>query len=489
MIQSMKPNEDHPYELVVGLEVHAQLTTHSKAFSSDPTEYGAAPNTQVSSITLGHPGTLPLLNRQVVEYAIRLGLALNCRIRERNEFARKNYFYADLPKGYQITQHTTPIATEGFMDLKQADGQVFRLRITRIHMEEDAGKSMHDQDPYDSLIDLNRCGVPLLEIVTEPDIRSAAQAGQYLTEMRRLLRYLEICDGNMEEGSMRCDANISVRKKGDTQFGTKVEVKNMNSIRHVQKAIEHEFERQMAMIESGQVISSETRSFDAGKGSTFALRSKEQANDYRYFPEPDLQPVLVTEDWKSAVRTAMPPLPAALLLDFTTRCGLSEYDAGVLTETKDVALYYNEAIKKTKHFKAAANWVMGPVKSWLNANALSMIDFPISAECLVRLTELVEEGGISHTAAVQKLFPALLNEPQADPAELANRMGLQQLKDTDELSRLAQEVLLAWPDKVAAYRSGKKGMIGLFMGELMKKSGGKADPKLATRLLEELLEG
>jgi aspartyl-tRNA(Asn)/glutamyl-tRNA(Gln) amidotransferase subunit B len=293
----------------------------------------------------------------------------------------------------------------------------------------------------------------------------------------------------MEEGSMRCDANISVRRKGNPQFGTKVEVKNMNSIRHVQKAIEHEFERQIAMIESGQVINSETRSFDAGRGNTFALRSKEQANDYRYFPEPDLQPVLVTEEWKLAVRSAMPPLPAELLHDFTTRCGLSEYDAGVLTETKDIALYYNEAIKKTKHFKAAANWVMGPVKSWLNANALSMIDFPISAECLARLTELVEEGGISHTAAVQKLFPALLNEPKADPSELANRMGLQQLKDTDELSRLAQEVLLAWPDKVAAYRSGKKGMIGLFMGELMKKSGGKADPKLATRLLEGLLEG
>lgn len=489
MIHLVKPTEEHAYELVVGLEVHAQLTTRSKAFSSDPTEYGAAPNTQVSPITLGHPGTLPLLNHQVVEDAIRLGLALNCHIRERNEFARKNYFYADLPKGYQITQHTTPIATEGFMDLKQADGQVFRLRITRVHMEEDAGKSMHDQDAFDSLIDLNRCGVPLLEIVTEPDFRSAAQAGQYLTELRRLLRYLDICDGNMEEGSMRCDANISVRKKGSAQFGTKVEVKNMNSIRHVQKAIEHEYERQIALLERGEVINSETRSFDAGRGNTFALRSKEQANDYRYFPEPDLQPVMVTEEWKSAVRAAMPPLPAELLYDFTTRCGLSEYDAGVLTETKEIALYYNDAIGHTKHFKAVANWVMGPVKSWINANALSMKDFPISANSLARLSDLVEEGGISHTAAVQKLFPALLNEPEEDPSELANRMGLQQVQDTAELTRLAQEVFMAWPEKVAAYRSGKKGMIGLFMGELMKKSGGKADPKLATKLLEELLEG
>lgn len=488
MIRVMNSNEEHPYELVVGLEVHAQLTTQSKAFSSDPTEYGAAPNTQVSAITLGHPGTLPLLNRQVVDDAIRLGLALNCRIRERNEFARKNYFYADLPKGYQITQHTTPIATEGYIDLKQGDAQAFRLRITRIHMEEDAGKSMHDQDAYDSLIDLNRCGVPLLEIVTEPDIRTPAQAGQYLTELRRLLRYLEICDGNMEEGSMRCDANISVRKRGDAQLGTKVEVKNMNSIRHVQRAIEHEFERQVHMLETNQVISSETRSFDAGRGNTFSLRSKEQANDYRYFPEPDLQPVLVTDDWKSRVREAMPPLPSDLLHDFNTRCGLSEYDAGVLTETKEIALFYNDTIRHTHHFKAAANWVMGPVKSWLNSNALSMKDFPLSSVCLARLTDLVEEGGISHTAAVQKLFPALLNNPSENPSDLANRMGLQQVQDTAELSRLAQEVLLAWPDKVAAYRSGKKGMIGLFMGELMKKSGGKADPKMATRLLEELLD-
>lgn len=484
----MNKSEEHPYELIVGLEVHTQLTTQSKAFSSDATEYGAAPNTQVSAISLGHPGTLPMLNRQVVDDAIRLGLALNCRIRERNEFARKNYFYADLPKGYQITQHTTPIATEGYMDLRQSDGQMFRLRITRIHMEEDAGKSMHDQDAYDSLIDLNRCGVPLLEIVTEPDIRSAAQAGQYLTELRRLLRYLEICDGNMEEGSMRCDANISVRRKGDVQLGTKVEVKNMNSIRHVQRAIEHEFVRQVAMIESRQAISSETRSFDAGRGNTFALRSKEQANDYRYFPEPDLQPVIVSEDWKTMIRANMPPLPADLLHDFTSRCGLNEYDAGVLTESREIALYYNNIITNTRHYKAAANWVMGPVKSWLNAHALSMKDFPLSAACMALLTELVEDGGISHTAAVQKLFPALVSQPSEDPAELANRMGLQQVQDPDELLRLAREVLQAWPDKVAAYRSGKKGMIGLFMGELMKKSGGKADPKMAAKLLEGLLD-
>jgi len=488
MTLSMKINEEGAYELVVGLEVHAQLTTQSKAFSSDATEYGAAPNTQVSAISLGHPGTLPMLNRQVVDDAIRLGIALNCKIRERNEFARKNYFYADLPKGYQITQHTTPIATEGYMDLKQGDGQTFRLRITRIHMEEDAGKSMHDQDAYDSLIDLNRCGVPLLEIVTEPDIRTAAQAGQYLTELRRLLRYLEICDGNMEEGSMRCDANISVRRRGDARLGTKVEVKNMNSIRHVQRAIEHEFERQIAMLESGEVISSETRSFDAGRGNTFALRSKEQANDYRYFPEPDLQPLLVSEVWKTSVKAAMPPLPAELFYDFTTRCGLSEYDAGVLTEFKEIALYYNQIIRYSQHFKAAANWVIGPVKSWLNAHALPMKDFPLSPECLAQLTDLVEKGEISHSAAVQKLFPALLSQPHESPVDLAVRLGLQQVQDTDELCRLAQEVLQSWPDKVAAYRSGKKGMIGLFMGELMKKSGGKADPKMATKLLEGLLE-
>lgn len=484
----MNALDSHPYELVVGLEIHAQLSTHSKAFSSDSAEFGAAPNTHVSAISLGHPGTLPLLNRHVVEDAIRLGLALNCTIRERNEFARKNYFYADLPKGYQITQHTTPIATEGHMDLRQPDGQIFTLRITRIHMEEDAGKSMHDQDAYDSLIDLNRCGVPLLEIVTEPDIRNAAQAGQYLTEMRRLLRYLEICDGNMEEGSMRCDANISVRKRGNPNFGTKVEVKNMNSIRHVQRAIEHEFERQVALLESGQTIYSETRSFDAGKGTTFSLRSKEQANDYRYFPEPDLQPVLVNDAWKSRVQSGMPPLPGQLYIDFTTRCGLSEYDAGVLTEFKEIALYYNTIISHTSHYKPAANWVMGPVKSWLNSHALPMREFPLSALCVARLTDLVEGGTITHTAAAQQLFPALLVEPTDDPSELAALLGLNQVQDLDVLQQMAQEVLAAWPDKVAAYRSGKKGMLGLFMGELMKKSGGKSDPARAKALLEGMLE-
>lgn len=483
----MKETVYDKYELVVGLEVHAQLNTASKAFSSDSAAYGAAPNTLISPISLGHPGTLPKLNEHVLAFAVKLGLAMNCQIRRWNEFARKNYFYADLPKGYQITQHTTPICTDGWLDIKKDDNQIRRVGITRIHIEEDAGKSMHDQDAFDSLIDLNRCGVALLEIVSEPDLRSPREAYNYVTEVRKLVRYLEICDGNMEEGSLRCDANISVRLKGAPEFGVKVEVKNMNSIRNVQRAIEYEFKRQIDMVEKGETIFSETRSFDAVHGTTFALRSKELANDYRYFPEPDLQPVIVEENYIDTVRSAMPPLPHELLARFTSSFGLNEYDALVLTDTREVALYYNDLTELTTNYKQAANWVMGPIKSWLNAEARPMEDFPLSTQQIADLIKLVDDGVVSNSVASQRLFPAMIEQPEAKPMELARSLNLVQERDEDELRTHVEAVLAAWPDKVAEYQGGKKGVLGMFMGEVMKRTQGKADPKFTSQLLNEIL--
>lgn len=475
------------YELVVGLEVHAQLNTLSKAFSSDSAAYGAAPNTQVSPISLGHPGTLPKLNERALEFGVKLGLAMNCEIRRWNEFARKNYFYADLPKGYQITQHTTPICYNGWVDVRHDDGTKNRIGITRIHMEEDAGKSMHDQDAFDSLIDLNRCGVPLLEIVSEPDMRTPREAYLYLTEVRQLVRYLDICDGNMEEGSLRCDANISVRKKGIVELGVKVEVKNMNSIRNVQRAIEHEFKRQIDLLENNEIIYSETRSFDAVNGTTFALRSKELANDYRYFTEPDLQPVVVEPSYIEEVRNHMPLLPAQLMERFTNDYGLNEYDAAVLTDNREVALYFNELTCLTTNYKQAANWVMGPVKSWINAEAQSMEAFPLSGQQIAALIALIDDGIVSNSVATQRLFPAMLENPEAMPIDLAKSMNLVQERNADELRMHVEAVLAAWPDKVAEFKAGKKGVLGMFMGDIMKRTQGKADPKMTSQLLNEIL--
>jgi aspartyl-tRNA(Asn)/glutamyl-tRNA(Gln) amidotransferase subunit B len=475
------------YELVVGLEVHMQLLTHSKAYSSDSAEYGALPNTNISVITLGHPGTLPRFNEKVVEYAVRLGLACGCEIREENQFARKNYFYADLPKGYQITQDKTPICTGGKIRIK-LNGVTKDIGLTRIHMEEDAGKSMHDQDAYDSLVDLNRAGVALLEMVSEPELRSAEEAYVYLTEVRKLVRYLEICDGNMEEGSMRCDANISVRKRGAKEFGVKVEVKNMNSIRNVQRAIEFETKRQISMIESGEVIDMETRSFDAVNGTTFSLRSKEKANDYRYFPEPDLSPFIVTENYISKINAVMPPLPEALHARFTSDFGLSEYDAGILTDSKPTALYFSELTSHTSNYKAAANWMNGPVKSYLNERALEMYQFPLKAKTIAEIIELIDSGKMNFSAASQKLFPNLCENPEANPLEIAEKNNWIQEDNSDNMNTWIEQAIARFPDKVAEYKSGKTGLVGLFMGEVMKLSQGKADPKKANQLVRDALD-
>ena len=475
------------YEAVIGLEVHAQMLTKTKAYSNDINEYGAHPNTNVSVITLGHPGTLPVMNKKTIEFAIRLGLACGSDIAPNQYFARKNYFYPDLPKGYQITQDKTPICTGGAIHIRTEDGEGKEIKITRIHMEEDAGKSIHDVDVFDTLVDLNRAGTPLLEIVSEPDIRSSQEAYNYVTEVRKLVRYLDICDGNMEEGSLRCDANISVNLKGASEFGTKVEVKNMNSIRNVQRAIEFEIARQIEAIENGEEIVQETRGFDALKGITISQRSKEAANDYRYFPEPDLQPLVVMKEDIEAIKSEMPALPRELFNRYTKEYGLSDYDAYNLTDNKGIALFYEALIQHTSNYKAAANWMMGDVKSYLNEFGFEIHDFPISVERLAALITIIDEGKISNSVASQRIFPELLKS-DLSPLAIAEKLNLIQDSSEDTLKGFILQVFEENQAEVERYRNGEKQLTGFFMGKLMKVSNGKADPKIANKLLRELLE-
>ena len=482
----MTQEQRDKYEAVIGLEVHAQLLTKTKAYSSDINAYGASPNTQTSPITLGHPGTLPVMNKRSIEYAIKLGIALNCNIADHQYFARKNYFYPDLPKGYQITQDKTPICTDGMMLLKSKEGNSKRIGITRIHMEEDAGKSIHDVDVYDTLVDLNRAGTPLLEIVTEPDLRSSNEAHQYLSEIRKLVRYLDICDGNMEEGSLRCDANISVRIKGQKVLGTKVEVKNMNSIRNVQKAIEFEIKRQIEELESGGKLSQETRGFDALNGSTIAMRSKEAANDYRYFPEPDLQPLFVDAKQIELVKAEMPPLPDFLYKKYTNDLKLSDYDAQNITESKDIALYFEDLIQFTKNYKAAANWIMGDVKSFLNDKGVTIHSFPIKPKTLAGLIALIDDGKVSSTIASQKIFPEMLTSNK-EAAQIAESLNLIQVSEESDLIQFIEQVISENTSEAERFKNGEQQLIGFFMGQLMRVSKGKADPKIANALLRQKL--
>ena len=475
------------YEAVIGLEVHAQLLTNTKAYSNDENIYGAKPNSKTSVITLGHPGTLPVSNEKVIEYAVKLGIAVDSNIRERNEYARKNYFYADLPKGYQITQDTTPICNGGYIEITDENDNTKKINITRIHMEEDAGKSIHDLDPFNSLVDLNRAGVPLLEIVSEPEIRSSNEAYQYLSEVRKLVRYLDICDGNMEEGSLRCDANISVRLKGSEKFGTKVEIKNMNSIRNVKNAIEFEIERQISLLEKGENIVHETRGFNATNGKTLSQRHKEEANDYRYFPEPDLQPIIISKEYIENVKKSLPPLPKELLEKFISEFKLSNYDAKIIVEDKNTALYYNKLCKLTNNYKAAANLMNGAIKSYLNENAKSIEKFEISPKNIAELITLIDDNKVSNSIATGKIFPLLLKS-DLSPEKIAVENNWIQESDTDTLLSLINEVIEKYPDKVKEYQSGKKGLIGLFIGEVMKLSKGKADPKLTNELIRKKLD-
>jgi aspartyl-tRNA(Asn)/glutamyl-tRNA(Gln) amidotransferase subunit B len=475
------------YEVVIGLEIHAQLQTESKLFCGDSAAFGGEPNTHISAITMGHPGTLPVMNKKTIEFAIRLGLACGRDIAPNQYFARKNYFYPDLPKGYQITQDKTPICTGGAIHIRTEDGEGKEIKITRIHMEEDAGKSIHDVDVFDTLVDLNRAGTPLLEIVSEPDIRSSQEAYNYVTEVRKLVRYLDICDGNMEEGSLRCDANISVNLKGASEFGTKVEVKNMNSIRNVQRAIEFEIARQIEAIENGEEIVQETRGFDALKGITISQRSKEAANDYRYFPEPDLQPLVVMQEDIEAIKSKMPALPRELFNRYTKEYGLSDYDAYNLTDNKGIALFYEALIQHTSNYKAAANWMMGDVKSYLNEFGFEIHEFPISVERLAALITIIDEGKVSNSVASQRIFPELLKS-DLSPLAIAEQLNLIQDSSEDTLKGFILQVFEENQAEVERYRNGEKQLTGFFMGKLMKVSNGKADPKIANKLLRELLE-
>ena len=476
---------DKKYEATIGLEVHAQLSTNTKAYSGDQNIYGATPNSKTSIISLGHPGTLPKSNLRVIEYAVKLGIAVGANITKKNEFARKNYFYADLPKGYQITQDTSPICKGGAILVKDNNGKNRKINITRIHMEEDAGKSIHDIDPFSTLIDLNRAGVPLLEIVSEPEIRSAEEAYQYINEIRKLVRYLDICDGNMEEGSLRCDANISVRLKGD-KLGTKVEVKNMNSTRNLKKAIEYEINRQIKTIENGGKIKHETRSFNASNNTTISMRHKENANDYRYFPEPDLPPIVLNDEYIDYVKSKIPPLPNYLFEKFTKDFGLSDYDARLMTDEKEIALYYNELCNITNNYKSAANLINGVIKSYLNENALAINDLTISKEQISSIINLLDEGKISSTIAKTKIFP-LMTKSNKLAYEIAQENNWIQESDDDKINEYIKLAINKYPEKVIEYKNGKKGLIGLFMGEIMKVSKGKVDPKKANKkLLNEL---
>jgi len=473
------------YEAVIGLEIHAQLATKSKLFCGDATSFGAEPNTHVSPITLGHPGTLPKTNATAVAYAIKMGLACNCAIEKNNYFARKNYFYPDLPKGYQISQHTTPICVGGKVPI-QLNGQQIDVILNRIHLEEDAGKSIHDLSPTDTFIDLNRAGTPLIEIVTEPCIHSAEEAFLYVSEVRKIVRWLDICDGNMEEGSLRCDANISVRLKGATQLGTRVEVKNLNSIRNIKKAIEYEIDRLIDMVENGETIIQQTRSFNADNDTTFSIRDKEDANDYRYFPDPDLAPFHLTDDYINEIKSSLPPLPNALKLEWKSKFGLSDYDVDQMGENKQEANFYTLWTKQTKHYKAAINWILGPIREYLNESNSSYTELIPLLPHLTSLLDLVETNQLSFSIASSKVFKGIIANPQS-PLEFATANNLIQNNSAEEITKWVDEVLAANPEKVAEYKKGKKGLIGLFVGEVKKLSKGQADPKVTTQLLEQKL--
>ncbi len=474
------------YEVVIGLEVHAQLLTKSKLFCGDSASFGGAPNTHISPITLAHPGTLPKMNKKAIEYAIKLGLALHCEIEQQNYFARKNYFYPDLPKGYQVSQHTTPICKNGFVKIKTGDGER-NVLLNRIHMEEDAGKSLHDIDEQNTAIDLNRAGVPLLEIVSEPDLHSSEEAFAYVTELRRLVCWLDICDGNMEEGSMRCDANISIRLKGATTLGTRVEVKNLNSIRNVKRAIDLEVDRLIDIVESGEKVKQETRSYNADNNTTFSLRSKEEADDYRYFPDPDLTPFNITNEFLAALKKALPALPEELEQKYIGVYHLAPYDAGVICSDKALVNYFEGIIKHTNNYKAAVNWLMGPIKSYLNDHGIDIGSFHLLPQKIAELITLVESGSVNFSIASTKILMALLITPQKDPLQIAKELNLLQESDSNSNAAWVDEVIAKMPDKVKEFKSGKKGLIGLFAGEVKKLSKGKADMQIVNKLLSEKL--
>jgi len=478
--------ETVPYELVSGLEIHVQLNTKSKIFSSDSATFGAQPNENISAVSLALPGALPKLNKEVVAKAIRIGLALNCEINQYNFFDRKNYFYADLPKGYQITQDNSPICKNGYLTVTLANGDEKRIGINRIHLEEDAGKSLHDQDPKYSYVDLNRAGVPLIEIVTEPDIRTAEEASALLTEIRQLVRHLNVSDGNMEEGSLRCDANISIRKIGETAFGTRCEVKNLNSIRNVRRAMEFEFGRQIEVIENGGSIIQSTLNFDADKGTTSPMRTKEEANDYRYFPDPDLQPISISDEWLAEIKSAMPALPKEIAKQLIAEFGINTGEANMLAEDIDLYQYFNEAKTSANNQKSLINWLLGAIRALLNEQNIGIKEFSASPKQLATLINLVDDKKISQQNALQQLLPAI--SANTDVLAKANELNLLIVENADEISSYIEEVFAKYESQVQAYKNGKKGVLGLFVGEVMKLAKGKADAKKVNELIIERLK-
>jgi aspartyl-tRNA(Asn)/glutamyl-tRNA(Gln) amidotransferase subunit B len=475
------------YEIVVGLEVHAQLLTKSKLFCGDSTAFGKEPNTQVSIISLAHPGTLPKMNKEAIEMAVKLGLACHSQIVQHNYFARKNYFYPDLPKGYQISQHTTPICKGGYLEIVVGE-ETKRVRLNRIHIEEDAGKSLHDENSPYSNIDYNRAGMPLLEIVTEPDIRSAEEAFAYVTALRKLVRHLEVCDGNMEQGSLRCDVNISVRKKGDEKLGTKVEIKNLNSIRFIKKAIENESRRLIGLHQKGEKILQQTRGLNEDDFTTYAIRTKEDEDDYRYFPEPDLPPFFITDEMIEAIRLQLPASPEEIKNELIQKYQLKEYDALQLADDADLAYYFKAITSETHNYKAAANWTLGPVKNYISARELSVEEFNVSPAGIARLINLIDEGKINFGTATQKIFPELIATPSLDIETFIQEKELKLETSESQIDLLIHAALEKHAQKITEYKKGKKGLISLFVGEVMKLSKGNADARLVTEKIIEKLK-
>jgi aspartyl-tRNA(Asn)/glutamyl-tRNA(Gln) amidotransferase subunit B len=475
------------YEPVIGLEVHVQLLTRTKLFCGCPTDFGSAPNTQVCPVCLAQPGALPVINREAVELSVRAALALNCEVQPFSRFARKNYFYPDLPKGYQISQYDQPVAEHGWLDIR-VDGAVKRIGITRVHLEDDAGKSQHegykDSDRY-SYVDLNRSGVPLIEIVSEPDLRSSAEAYAYLTEIKQLLQYIGVSTCDMEKGHLRCDANVSVRLKGAEKFGTKTEVKNLNSFRYLQRALDYEIGRQVAILEGGGTIHQETRLFNVDTGETAGMRSKEHAHDYRYFPEPDLLPLVIREEWRESVRRAMPELPAAKRQRFVEQYGIPDYDAQVLTLTAEIGDYFEEAARRSGEPKLASNWVMGDLMGALKAAGLEITQSPVSAAQLADLVKLQVSGEISGKLA-KEIFPKMFASGKS-AAEIIEAEGLKQISDAGALEAIVDHLLAANLKQVEQYRGGKKGVLGFFVGQVMKATRGQANPAVVNEILARKL--
>jgi aspartyl-tRNA(Asn)/glutamyl-tRNA(Gln) amidotransferase subunit B len=476
------------WEVVIGLEIHAQLATKTKIFSAAPTQFGAEPNTQACAIDLGMPGVLPVLNKEAVEMAIKFGLGADAEIARKSIFARKNYFYPDLPKGYQISQYELPVVGKGFVDVQLDDGSTKRIQITRAHLEEDAGKSLHEDFHGLTGIDLNRAGTPLLEIVSEPDMRSAKEAVAYLKTIHSLVRYLEICDGNMQEGSFRCDANVSVRPKGEAKYGTRTELKNINSFRYVERAINYEVERQINVIEGGGTITQETRLYNPDKNETRAMRSKEEANDYRYFPDPDLLPLVIDEALIERVRSELPELPRQKRERFISQYNLSPYDAAILVSSRDMATFYENVVKESNNQpKLAANWIISELLGALNKAGLEIDASPISSAQLGKLITRIADDTISGKIA-KTIFEALWNQ-EGEVDDIIEKRGLKQVSDSGAIEKLIDEIIAANPEQVADYRAGKDKLFGFFVGQAMKLSGGKLNPGQLNELLKKKLQG